>query len=460
MVTRGQKRRLKEEKENQFKRRRFAALERYAQNPLLGLLGTLSEAQIEHLSAQEQHSLVYLIASFIHRVPESSVFIRKFLGLPGQVPVTDVLSNPTTYFEAHDADGGSSNPVVNALNAVAMAKAVTHRTLSYGRGNVAADIQESTGSSYASLIETRHGYETPDRQVKAIYQELIVLLQRHHPVGDQQVNELQRVVQGNFSLAEKLAQLIICVDNSDLYQQLEFSEKENRLNIEERSDLNTLREIRLQAQDATVMLQLTPVELSALKAMRAGGGNCGEHADVAYTFLNTQVLPAGTLMFRCSNKRDDHAFVMLAVPCATTVSGCEVLVCDPWMDIARTYQDARLRSAELFNGHDLFESGHRLVLERYKNTSASDSSYDRAGELLATVKQPECKHNIFLLPDPISGKIQDTFSAAHYSSEGLTRLADPAARGFYQLVPYPRGEEAKIPDSRLSSAFTLMPKRG
>ena len=69
-----------------------------------------------------------------------------------------------------------------------------------------------------------------------------------------------------------------------------------------------------------------PEAYAAAKADMAGGGNCGEHAKVAFDYL--RVVAKGETIHRASVKGLDHAFVLLGQP--ATEKDNEIAVSDPW----------------------------------------------------------------------------------------------------------------------------------
>lgn len=68
-----------------------------------------------------------------------------------------------------------------------------------------------------------------------------------------------------------------------------------------------------------------PEALTAAKADLAQGGNCGEHAAIAYDYLRTNTRE----MVHMSSKEGlDHAFVVMGDP--DKDSDSELVICDPW----------------------------------------------------------------------------------------------------------------------------------
>jgi hypothetical protein len=68
-----------------------------------------------------------------------------------------------------------------------------------------------------------------------------------------------------------------------------------------------------------------PDALTAAKADLAAGGNCGEHAMVAFDYLRTR---GGHTVNRADKSGLDHAFVILGD--IGTDSDADLVVCDPW----------------------------------------------------------------------------------------------------------------------------------
>ncbi len=69
-----------------------------------------------------------------------------------------------------------------------------------------------------------------------------------------------------------------------------------------------------------------PDALTAAKADLAQGGNCGEHAMIAYDYLQ-RTLP-GDKVNRCDKEGLDHAFVIIGDTAGDTDK--DLVVCDPW----------------------------------------------------------------------------------------------------------------------------------
>ncbi|MEQ9372546.1 MAG: DUF4157 domain-containing protein [Coleofasciculus chthonoplastes F3-SA18-01] len=102
----------------------------------------------------------------------------------------------------------------------------------------------------------------------------------------------------------------------------------------------------LQAVGETSFWQLTdsvkpiaaanPEALTAAKADLAHGGNCGEHAQVAFDYLRVQAV--GETLHRSAKQGLDHAFVLMGVP---TDSDADIVVADPWptQATATTWED-------------------------------------------------------------------------------------------------------------------------
>jgi hypothetical protein len=68
-----------------------------------------------------------------------------------------------------------------------------------------------------------------------------------------------------------------------------------------------------------------PEALTAAKADLAGGGNCGEHAAIAFDYLRTNT---GEMVHMSSKEGLDHAFVVVGNP--DSDSDSELVICDPW----------------------------------------------------------------------------------------------------------------------------------
>lgn len=68
-----------------------------------------------------------------------------------------------------------------------------------------------------------------------------------------------------------------------------------------------------------------PEALTAAKADLAGGGNCGEHAAIAFDYLRTN---SSEMVHMSSKEGLDHAFVVVGNP--DSDSDSDLVVCDPW----------------------------------------------------------------------------------------------------------------------------------
>ncbi|EDX77787.1 hypothetical protein MC7420_3111 [Coleofasciculus chthonoplastes PCC 7420] len=102
----------------------------------------------------------------------------------------------------------------------------------------------------------------------------------------------------------------------------------------------------LEAVGATSFWQLTdsvkpiaaanPEALTAAKADLAHGGNCGEHAEVAFDYLRVQAV--GETLHWSSKQGLDHDFVLMGVPEDTDA---DIVVADPWPTraTATTWED-------------------------------------------------------------------------------------------------------------------------
>lgn len=75
-----------------------------------------------------------------------------------------------------------------------------------------------------------------------------------------------------------------------------------------------------------VLANLFPDAAKAAKAEIAQGGNCGEHARVAFEYLRTQAV--GETINRCGKDGLDHAFVIMGD--VASESDADLVVCDPW----------------------------------------------------------------------------------------------------------------------------------
>lgn len=78
------------------------------------------------------------------------------------------------------------------------------------------------------------------------------------------------------------------------------------------------------SSEAARWAALYPEAMTAAKADLAHGGNCGEHAAVAFDYLRTT---AGDTVNRVAHTMD-HAFVLIGD--LTTETGAEIVACDPW----------------------------------------------------------------------------------------------------------------------------------
>ena len=76
---------------------------------------------------------------------------------------------------------------------------------------------------------------------------------------------------------------------------------------------------------ADKLASANPIEATAAKAFIAGGGNCGEHAAVAYSYLRANA--AGTPINYVVHSMD-HAFVIIGK--LATDSDDKMVVADPW----------------------------------------------------------------------------------------------------------------------------------
>lgn len=108
---------------------------------------------------------------------------------------------------------------------------------------------------------------------------------------------------------------------------------------------------------AKILKALYPMEYHTAKAYIAQGGNCGEHALVAYDFL--KLYAKGEEINYASKKGLDHAFVVLGN--TSTETDNELAVSDPWPTQA---------TATLWSDHFAFTSD-RSKLKVSKSTIAN-----------------------------------------------------------------------------------------
>lgn len=78
--------------------------------------------------------------------------------------------------------------------------------------------------------------------------------------------------------------------------------------------------------EAAELAKQYPQALTAAKARQAGGGNCGEHAQIAFDYLR-RMLP-GDRVAQTDINGLDHAFIMIGDPSKEPAS--DIVICDPW----------------------------------------------------------------------------------------------------------------------------------
>jgi len=99
---------------------------------------------------------------------------------------------------------------------------------------------------------------------------------------------------------------------------------------------------------ARTLARNNPADYVKAKARLAHGGNCGEHADVAYSYLRVNAV--GEKIAKCSIDGLDHAFVLIG-DLRTWIgdSDSEIAVADPWPTQAK---------ATLWEDHFAYTSWH------------------------------------------------------------------------------------------------------
>ncbi len=99
---------------------------------------------------------------------------------------------------------------------------------------------------------------------------------------------------------------------------------------------------------ARILAGNNPADYTKAKARLAHGGNCGEHADVAYSYLRVNAV--GEKIAKCSKDGLDHAFVLIG-DLRTWIgdSDSEIAVADPWPTQAK---------ATLWEDHFAYTSWH------------------------------------------------------------------------------------------------------
>ncbi len=199
---------------------------------------------------------------------------------------------------------------------------------------------------------------------------------------------------------------------------------------------------------------LTATELSALRAIYSKAGNCGEHADMAYAFLKSQPLPAGTQIFRCSNKKEDHAFLIIAVPNGDNTT--TLLICDPWINFVGTENIAKTKKeiTDLVS-FDIYKPALDLVKECCKAGTTSRETIEKTakGKPCCTVSQPKVDIDIFTLPaEPATvGTTKPAFATgsiqlAATAASAAAKAAKPD-HGYYDMpsLVFNTGDDAEIP---------------
>lgn len=78
--------------------------------------------------------------------------------------------------------------------------------------------------------------------------------------------------------------------------------------------------------EAMELAQQHPQALTAAKARHAQGGNCGEHAQVAFDYLRQNL--GGDLVRQVDVSGLDHAFIMIGDPQKDNEN--DLVICDPW----------------------------------------------------------------------------------------------------------------------------------
>lgn len=207
---------------------------------------------------------------------------------------------------------------------------------------------------------------------------------------------------------------------------------------------------------------LTDTELKAMRAISAGAGNCGEFADTAYAFMAVKRLAPGTQVFRCSNFKDDHAFLILVTPNAS--GRATKLICDPWINFIGTENQAKQSVNGLVNFGiyqpalllaDQCFTQHRSALQTPEKTSR--------GAPNCHIHQPQIRTNIFTIPviretvGTVDASYAESSTAMENRANGAAaqarkdvqkRREDPSAETQYYVLEdhdFETGEEASLP---------------
>lgn len=205
--------------------------------------------------------------------------------------------------------------------------------------------------------------------------------------------------------------------------------------------------------------EFTSTELSVMRSIFAGAGNCGEFANTAYAYLRTQLLLEGTQIFRCSNKEQDHAFLVIAV--ANGHHTPTLLICDPWINFIGTANQAKVTVAHLVN-FSIYQPALTLVTDCLR-THKTEETLSRAGKQICRVTQPAINLNVFTLPaieatvGPLAEEHQShapQFAQRAASASALAEhdiaahQADPEAKTRLYVLDehdFPRGDASEIP---------------
>lgn len=206
---------------------------------------------------------------------------------------------------------------------------------------------------------------------------------------------------------------------------------------------------------------LSATELSALRAINRKGGNCGEHADCGYSFLNFQDLPKETKIFKCSNYESDHAFLIMAVPSNQQGDEPTFLICDPWIDFVGTERMAQQPKIQKLVKYAIYEPALSLVKDCYERgidqaqTKAEFKNEKGKSIPNCIIHRPKIETNIFALPaiEATVGTLKPEYEET--SKEMIARAAQAVKGAKSEDTPYysmpsldfKTGDAVKIPET-------------
>ncbi len=208
------------------------------------------------------------------------------------------------------------------------------------------------GKSAVSVLDEMTGKAAPVRQ-KAPGN--LVQMRWDDPTPKKvSASAMKRIEQAREAIAHTKA--VISFGAGNQYEALESS------NFNSYFRMQTMRDMECWEMDASVrgLASKHPQALTAAMADLAGGGNCGEHAQIGYDFLCASM--PGEIINQCDKEGLDHAFVIMGD--LKGEADNSLAVCDPWPTAA---------TACLWEDHFAFIADRTKINTRQSERATGDN---------------------------------------------------------------------------------------